>query len=93
MSPDDLKDRIEKARAASVRRDSAGKAPASDAQSGKLLGAGVRVGVEFASAVIVGAGLGLLIDHWCGTSPFGLLILLLVGFGAGLMSLKRFMGA
>jgi ATP synthase protein I len=38
---------------------------------------------------VVGAGLGLLIDHWLGTSPWGLVIFLLLGFAAGVLNLAR----
>lgn len=50
---------------------------------------GMRIGTEFIAAVLVGAGLGYLIDLGLGTSPLGLLILLLMGFAAGILNVIR----
>ncbi len=55
------------------------------------MGAGLRVGAEFVAAIIGGVVLGIVVDRWLGVAPFGLLILLVAGFGVGLLSLKRFM--
>jgi ATP synthase protein I len=53
------------------------------------LGRGIRLGSEFAAAVLVGAGAGYLLDQWLHTSPWLLLILLLVGFAAGVLNVVR----
>ena len=53
------------------------------------LGRGMRIGTEFVAAILVGAGLGYLIDLGLGTSPWGLLILLLIGFAAGVLNVIR----
>lgn len=50
---------------------------------------GMRMGTEFMAAVIVGAVIGYLIDLGLGTSPWGLLILVLMGFAAGTMNVIR----
>jgi ATP synthase protein I len=52
----------------------------------------LRVVSEFVSGVIVGAGLGWLIDRWLGTSPWGMIILLLLGFVAGVLNVLRSIG-
>ncbi len=44
------------------------------------------------AGVLVGAGLGLLLDRWLGTSPWGLLVLLLLGFAAGVLNVMRAAG-
>jgi len=45
----------------------------------------MRVGVELVAGVIVGAGLGLLTDHWLGTSPLFLIVFFILGtLGAGM---------
>jgi ATP synthase protein I len=41
---------------------------------------------------LVGAGLGWLIDHWFGTTPWGLIIFLLLGFAAGVLNVMRSAG-
>jgi len=62
--------------------------------SGGMQGMGLafRVAAEFASGVLVGAGLGWLLDHFAGTSPWGLIVLLLLGFVAGVLNVLRAVG-
>jgi ATP synthase protein I len=91
MSSDDLEERIAKARALSERQGSVQDAPVSDAESKRSMGIGLRVGSQFVSALLAGGFLGWLVDRWFGTAPFGLLILLLVGFVVGLIGLKKIM--
>jgi ATP synthase protein I len=50
---------------------------------------GFRLSSELVAGVVVGAGLGLLTDHWLGTSPWGLIIFLLLGFAAGVLNVVR----
>jgi ATP synthase protein I len=50
---------------------------------------GMRIGTEFIAAILVGAGLGYLVDLGLGTKPWGLLIFLLVGFAAGILNVIR----
>ncbi|MFO1088461.1 MAG: AtpZ/AtpI family protein [Hyphomicrobiales bacterium] len=63
--------------------------PPAEAQDGSGYGVAVRLATEFAAAVLVGAGIGWLIDHVAGTSPFGLIVFLLLGFGAGILNMAR----
>jgi ATP synthase protein I len=53
---------------------------------------GFRLSSELVAGVLVGAGLGWLIDRWFGTSPWGLMILLLLGFAAGVLNVMRSAG-
>jgi ATP synthase protein I len=50
---------------------------------------GLRLGSEFAAAILVGTGIGYVVDLGLGTSPWGLLIMLLVGFAAGVLNVIR----
>jgi ATP synthase protein I len=50
---------------------------------------GMRYGTEFMVGVLVGAAVGFLIDSLFDTSPFGLLIGTLLGFGAGTVNVVR----
>ena len=59
---------------------------------GKTWGSAFRLGSEFVAAVLVGGGLGDLIDRLLGTLPFGLIILLLAGFAAGILNMARAAG-
>jgi ATP synthase protein I len=50
---------------------------------------GLRLSSELVAGVVVGAGLGLLIDRWLGISPWGLIVFLLLGFAAGVLNVAR----
>ncbi len=50
---------------------------------------GLRLGSEFIAAVLVGAGIGWLLDIWLKTGPWLLLVFLLVGFAAGVLNVTR----
>jgi ATP synthase protein I len=56
------------------------------------MGLALRVASEFAAGILVGAGLGWLIDHWLGTTPWGMIVLLLLGFVAGILNVLRAVG-
>ncbi len=58
-------------------------------QDKSALGVGFRVGLEFVVAVGVGVALGWAFDRWLGTKPWGLLAFILLGIGAGMMSVYR----
>ena len=57
-SPEDLEDRIAKARARGAGHAPGGQGTVPDAESGRALGVGLRIGIEFVSALVVGGGLG-----------------------------------
>ncbi len=83
----DLAARI--ARAQEARR--VADKPRGEAASGNMSGLarGLRLGSEFVAAILVGAGMGYLLDQWLQTSPWLMLILLLLGFVAGVMNVVR----
>ena len=53
---------------------------------------GFRLSTELVAGVLVGAGLGWLIDRWLGTTPWALILLLLLGFAAGVLNVMRAAG-
>jgi ATP synthase protein I len=53
---------------------------------------GFRLATEFVAGVILGAVLGWAVDRWLGTSPWGLIVLLLLGFAAGTLTVMRSAG-
>jgi ATP synthase protein I len=65
---------------AEIRRESA----KSDSSG---IGQAMRLSTEF-----VGGGLGWAVDKWLGTAPFGMIVLLMLGFGAGVMNVVRAAG-
>jgi ATP synthase protein I len=52
----------------------------------------MRLGTDFVAGIIVGAAIGWGVDRLFGTSPWGLMVFLLLGFGAGLLSVLRSAG-
>ena len=52
----------------------------------------VKMSSEFIAGIIVGAAIGWLIDKFAGTSPWGLIIFLLLGFCAGVLNILRTAG-
>ncbi len=53
---------------------------------------GFRLSTELVAGVLVGAGIGWLIDRWLGTSPLGMIVFLLLGFAAGVLNVMRTAG-
>jgi ATP synthase protein I len=53
---------------------------------------GFRLSSELVAGVIVGAGLGWLVDRWFGVAPWGLIVFLLLGFVAGVLNVMRSAG-
>jgi ATP synthase protein I len=50
---------------------------------------GLRAGVEVVSALIVGVGIGWLLDWWLGTFPWLFLVFFLIGGAAGVLNVHR----
>jgi len=70
------------------------QAEADDAKSryGAGYGQAMKLSSEFIAGIVVGAGLGWGLDYVAGTSPWGLIILLLLGFCAGVLNVLRSAG-
>lgn len=91
---DGLEGRLRKLDAAlAVRRASDAEREAGNDKDNKSgYGTAVKLSSEFIAGVVVGAGLGWAIDRWAGTSPWGLVVFLLLGFGAGVLNVLRSIG-
>lgn len=65
-----------------------------DANAGSAAGYGqaLKLSSEFIAGIVVGAALGWFIDRVAGTSPWGLIVGLLLGFGAGVLNVLRSAG-
>ena len=83
----DLDRRLDESRAA--RRTDAPLVTGAPRQG---LGLALRLGADFVAGVVVGAALGWGIDRLFGTSPWGLIVFLLLGFAAGVLSVMRTAG-
>jgi ATP synthase protein I len=67
--------------------------PRSGARSDtSALARGLRLSAEFVAGILVGAGIGWLLDRWLGTSPWGMIVFLLGGFAAGVLNMMRAAG-
>jgi ATP synthase protein I len=57
--------------------------------SGSAMSLGMRAGSEFVSAVIVGSGIGWVLDRALGTKPAFLIVFFLIGVVAGIWNVIR----
>jgi ATP synthase protein I len=77
------------------RRDAAHSAANVSGAQGSdpsALARGLRLSAELVGGVAVGAGLGLGLDYLFGTSPWGFIVLVLLGFAGGVMTVMRSAG-
>jgi len=56
------------------------------------IGFAFRIGTELVSALIVGVGIGLLLDYWLDTKPWLLLVFFILGSAAGVLNVFRAVG-
>ena len=90
----DLEDRVRQARG---RTESSGwnkplAQTADERQGRRMLAMAFRLGTEMLAALAIGVGGGLLIDDWLGSRPWGLLIMFILGVGAGATNVYRAVG-
>ncbi|MHA1598854.1 MAG: AtpZ/AtpI family protein [Alphaproteobacteria bacterium] len=52
-------------------------------------GAAMRYGTELVAGLIVGVGVGLLLDNWLDTGPWFLVVFFFLGAGAGILNVYR----
>ena len=52
---------------------------------------GFKISTELIAALIVGVGIGLIVDNYLGTKPFGLIIFFILGSFAGFLNIYRVM--
>jgi ATP synthase protein I len=83
----DLDRRLGESRVAGT--DDAARVRASDRPG---IGMAVRLGADFVAGVVVGVAIGWGIDRLFGTAPWGLIVFVLLGFAAGVLSVLRTAG-
>jgi Uncharacterized protein conserved in bacteria len=54
-------------------------------------GFGFKISTEIIAALVVGVGIGLIVDKYLGTKPFGLIIFFIFGAFAGFLNVYRVM--
>ena len=79
----ELKDRIETAKSSNNPNTNKNK------ESGA--GFGFKISTEIIAALVVGVGIGLIVDKYLGTKPFGLIIFFIFGALAGFLNVYRVM--
>ncbi|HEY3621114.1 MAG TPA: AtpZ/AtpI family protein [Roseiarcus sp.] len=57
--------------------------------AGSAMSLGLRAGSEFVSAVIIGLGIGWVLDRVLGTNPAFLIVFFLIGVAAGIWNVIR----
>lgn len=80
---------LKKARADQADGDEHGPRPGRSVEGMALA---LRLASEFAAGVIVGGGIGWFVDWFAGSSPWGLIVFLLLGFSAGVLNILRSAG-
>ena len=79
----DLKERIDTAKSLNT------PPPKKKKESGA--GFGFKISTEIIAALVVGVGIGLIVDKYFGTKPFGLIIFFIFGAIAGFLNVYRVM--
>jgi ATP synthase protein I len=73
-------------------RPAASRSAASQTGNSSAMARGFKLSAELVGGVIVGAGLGWLLDYGLGTSPWGFIVFLMLGFAGGVLSVMRSAG-
>ncbi|MGA7486452.1 MAG: AtpZ/AtpI family protein [Xanthobacteraceae bacterium] len=68
---------------------SPGRNPTADPSA---IARGFRLSTELVAGVLLGAAIGWLIDRWLGSTPWGMILFLLLGFAAGVLNVMRAAG-
>ena len=53
------------------------------------LGFAMRIGTDLVAALVVGVGIGVLLDYWLDTKPWFLIVFFLLGAAAGFLNIFR----
>jgi ATP synthase protein I len=91
---DELERRRRELEASLAARSTGGAKGDGNAKTSTLAGYGqaLKLSSEFIGGIAVGVGIGWMIDRLAGTSPWGLIVFLLLGFAAGILSVMRTAG-
>ncbi len=67
-------------------------APVEEEPAARRYGTALRMGADFVAGVIVGGAIGWGVDRLFGISPWGLIVFVLLGFAAGILTVLRTAG-
>jgi ATP synthase protein I len=86
----DLGQRLDKASGSAGTEKAAKAADAeADAARSRAMGMGFSIAAQLVAGVLVGGAIGYYLDRWLGTTPWLMVVLLMLGFAAGLMNVIR----
>jgi ATP synthase protein I len=77
---------------AARRAESGGAEGTAPVGRGQGYGLGIRLVTDIVAGTLVGGAIGWFVDGWLGTSPWGLIVLLLLGVAAGILNALRSAG-
>ncbi len=60
-----------------------------ESSQGDAMARGLKISAELIGGVVVGAGLGWLLDRWLGTFPLLFIVFFLLGSAAGMLNIVR----
>lgn len=69
--------------------ESSGQVPSRLQYESSSAGLGFRMGVELMVGLLVGLGAGWLLDGWLDTKPLFMIVLMILGMGAGILNVVR----
>ncbi|MBJ3774272.1 AtpZ/AtpI family protein [Acuticoccus mangrovi] len=94
MAEDDFEERRERLKRQLAAHKQAEEAEKAREQRSSMAGyaAAFRLSTEFISAIVVGLALGYLADWGLGTTPWLMIVFLLLGFAAGVLNVLRSAG-
>jgi len=74
---------------ATARDEAENRGKSGSGSNASALGAGMRAASEMVAGVLVGTGLGFLLDRFFGTKPWLLIIFMMLGMAAGFRNMYR----
>lgn len=85
-SLDALRHRLSEAKAKQARGR---RTPSGSVERSEGMAAGFRIAVELTAALVVGGGIGYVLDLWLGTRPWLLIVFFMIGAAAGFLTIYR----
>ena len=86
-NPDDKIQELKK----KIDRYQVDDSPKVDSSKKRGAGFGFKISTEIVAALVVGVGIGVIVDNYFNTQPFGLIIFFILGAFAGFLNVYRVM--
>lgn len=90
QDPDETSDFDARLKAAREKaEEGSGTVPSRLQYESSSAGLGFRMGIELMVGLVVGLGIGWLLDGWLDTKPLFMIVLMILGMGAGILNVVR----